>query len=326
MPSRLESIDYARSTPLSEVLSARGLEGRKQGNSVMWRSNAWRGGGFASINVTGDSLWFDHKAGKGGSGAIDLVMHLDNLSFKEAVGSLSGGRPWNDGNLQDAWDKANRKYGELEVNFASPIPERRPLPEMLNQYAKRDDYRWPQAFSYLTKRRCLPPEIVSDLHRAGRIYANNRSGIVFLHHDTHGQVAGATIKSTYSKFSQCVGNKTGAWFHVGPPPLDCQAIAITESPIDAISYSVLHPDKHLCVVSIAGQYIPDQLLQAADDKSVIIGLDNPALERSEQAGSITRGIIETTMAKCPHAHLHTPAAKDWNDDLCAARKRHVKAL
>jgi hypothetical protein len=153
--------------------------------------------------------------------------------------------------------------------------------------------------------------------------------VVFLHHDELGQLGGATIKSAnrYSHFAQCVGNKTGSWFHVGLPPADCQTIAITESPIDAISYHVLHPEKHLCVVSVAGQYIPDELLRVCRNKKTIIAIDNPALERSEQAADITRGIIETTLAKCPHAHLHTPAAKDWNDDLCqASRKQHVKTL
>ena len=320
MPSQLASVaNDVRNIPPSEVLKGRGLEPHKEGNSTMWRGNAW------AINVTGDSLWFDHKAGKGGSGAIDLVMHMENASFKEAVASLSGRRPgaaWHAGE----WDKAREKYGDLVIDLAPNLSERRPLTELMNQYAKRDDYRWPQAFNYLTQRRCLPSATVNDLHRAGRIYSNNRGGIVFLHHDTNGGVGGATIKSTSSKFSQCVGNKTGAWFHVGQPPQDCGPLAITESPIDAISYSVLHPEENLCVVSIAGHYIPDQLLQACEDKEVIIAIDNPAFERSQQAAKITREIIATTMAKRPHAHVLTPMAKDWNDDLCAAQKRHVKSI
>ena len=152
---------------------------------------------------------------------------------------------------------------------------------------------------------------------------------MFLHHDELGQLGGATIKSSnpYSHFAQCVGNKTGSWFHVGCAPSEAATIAITESPIDAISYHVLHPEKHLCVVSVAGQYIPDDLLRVSHNKKTIIAIDNPALERSEQAADITRGIVETTLAKCPHAHLHTPAAKDWNDDLCqAARKQRIKTL
>jgi hypothetical protein len=72
-----------RKIPLSQVLSSRGFVARKEGNSTMWRDNAH------AINVTGDALWYDHKAGKGGVGTIDLVMHLDGQSFREAVNSLS---------------------------------------------------------------------------------------------------------------------------------------------------------------------------------------------------------------------------------------------
>ena len=215
MPSQLASIDYARSTPLSEVLSARGLEGRKEGNSTMWRGNAW------AINVTGDALWYDHKAGKGGRGAIDLVMHLDNVPFKEAVAALSGGRAaaaWPEGSdLQNAWDKANRQYGALEINLAAS--GRRQLPELLDQYAKRDDNRWPDVSRYLTNRRGLPLEIVEDLYKSCRVYANDRGSVVFLHHDMAGKQGGATIRSTnpHSPFSQCIGNKRGAWFQRRAP-------------------------------------------------------------------------------------------------------------
>ena len=87
MPSQLASMAAdVRKIPLSEVLSSRGFVARKEGNSTMWRGNA------QAINVTGETLWFDHKSGKGGVGTIDLVMHLDGQSFREAVNSLSGGR------------------------------------------------------------------------------------------------------------------------------------------------------------------------------------------------------------------------------------------
>ena len=188
-----------RKIPLSEVLSSRGFVARKEGNSTMWRGNA------QAINVTGDALWFDHKAGKGGVGTIDLVMHLDGQSFREAVNSLAGGRYSSSADL-DA--------------VAVPFVERRPLAEMMDEYARREDTRWPHAFAYFTKRRCLPADVIEELHKTGRVYANDRGGVVFLHHDEKGHLGGATIKSTnpYSNFAQCVGNKTGSWFHVGSSP------------------------------------------------------------------------------------------------------------
>ena len=102
--------------------ASRGFVARKEGNSTMWRGNA------QAINVTGDALWFDHKSGKGGVGTIDLVMHLDGQSFREAVHSLSGGR-----------------HGRFDAHpaVATPLAERRPLGELMDEYARRDDTRWP---------------------------------------------------------------------------------------------------------------------------------------------------------------------------------------
>jgi hypothetical protein len=119
MSTRLGDLaDQVRKIPMSQILIAYGLVGRKEGVSTMWRGEA------KAINVTRDK-WFDHKAGKGGIGAIDLVMHLDGQTFKEAVLSL--------------W-KAH--HGSFE---ASTVPravawtqERRPLADLMEQYAKRD--------------------------------------------------------------------------------------------------------------------------------------------------------------------------------------------
>ena len=305
MPSKLRDIAGVRKIPLSDLLSARGLVAHKEGQSTMWRGNA------QAINVTG-SLWFDHKSGKGGVGPIDLIMHLEGQSFAEAVLWLS-----------------EAGYGRLDTpSTILPAPERTPLTKLMDEYAKRDDTRWPSAFSFLTKRRGLPAGAINDLHKTGRIFANDRGGVVFLHHDEFGQLAGASIKSAnpYSHFSQCVGNKTGAWFHVGQTPSEASIIAITESPVDAISYHTLHPQRELCVISVSGQYIPDELLRLCDNKRIILAIDNSAFERSEQAAAITRRILATTLAKYPHAEIHTPTAKDWNDDLRILHKSHRKTL
>jgi hypothetical protein len=126
------------------------------------------------------------------------------------------------------------------------------------EYAKRDDSRWHNATAFLTKHRGLPAGTIGEIYRHGRIFANDRGGVVFLHTNRVGQVAGATIKSTnpYSHFQQCVGNKTGAWFYVGTSPNEASTIVVTESPIDAISYHALHAKKGMCILSLAGQYIP----------------------------------------------------------------------
>jgi hypothetical protein len=38
--------------------------------------------------ITTGTKWYDTRAKKGGGGAIDLVMHLEDLSFRESVARL----------------------------------------------------------------------------------------------------------------------------------------------------------------------------------------------------------------------------------------------
>jgi hypothetical protein len=57
------------------------------------RTERWlvdSGAGKAELLVTG-AKWFDSRERKGGGGPIDLVMHLDNVSFVEAVRRLKRG-------------------------------------------------------------------------------------------------------------------------------------------------------------------------------------------------------------------------------------------
>jgi Toprim-like/Protein of unknown function (DUF3991) len=308
MPTTLGDIaDQVRKIPMSDLLTARGFVASRQGGSTMWRGNA------NAINVTGD-MWFDHKKGRGGVGTIDLVMYLDGQPFKDAVLSL-----WRD------------RHGPFDaplaprVSTATQLPQRRPLADLMAEYAKRDDSRWHNATAFLTKHRGLPAGTIGELYRQGRIFANDRGGVVFLHTDRVGQVAGATIKSTnpYSHFQQCVGNKTGAWFYVGTSSNEASTIVVTESPIDAISYHALHAKKGMCILSLAGQYISDELLQTCD-KNIIIAIDNPAFEQSDRAAEITRGIIAATIETFPHALVHTPNTKDWNDDLRQPKRLVMK--
>lgn len=86
-----------RMLPLSEVLNRLGQSG------FYWRRDrdfqptkdkrterlyVTRDGDAWEILVTGEK-WFDTRAGKGGGGGIDLVMHLVRLDFVGAVRLLS---------------------------------------------------------------------------------------------------------------------------------------------------------------------------------------------------------------------------------------------
>ena len=68
-----ELADQVRGIPLRDVLERYGFEVRPEGTTLRARSE------HHNIVVTG-SRWFDNKAGLGGGGAIDLVIHLAKVN------------------------------------------------------------------------------------------------------------------------------------------------------------------------------------------------------------------------------------------------------
>lgn len=298
--------DTVRKIPIAEILAARGFTARREGVSTMFRND-----GAHAINVTGNR-WFDHKAQKGGVGTIDLVMHLDEIPFREAVLKLYNG------------DHAPL---DAETFNARPQPERKCFSDLLATYGKRSDENWPTIRDYLVNRRKLPAKTVDALYVQGRLYANDKKSAVFVHHRSDGTMTGATIKSTnpYSQFQQCIGDKKTAWFLIGETVSEAREIVITEAPIDAISYHTLHGKPDQAIISVAGQCIHEEIFQIAREhnKKIIIGLDNPHLERTPAAAEITHAVISDTIANNPdlRIHVHHPTRKDWNDDLRAALKK-----
>ena len=77
-----ELADQVRGIPLREVLEHYGFEVRPEGTTLRAKSE------HHNIVVTG-SRWFDNKAGVGGAGAIDLVIHLAKVDFSAACRSLA---------------------------------------------------------------------------------------------------------------------------------------------------------------------------------------------------------------------------------------------
>jgi hypothetical protein len=77
-----ELADQVRNIPLSEVLERYGFEAKPEGTTLRAKSE------HHNIVATG-SLWFDNRAGFGGAGAIDLVIHIAKVDFSAACRSLA---------------------------------------------------------------------------------------------------------------------------------------------------------------------------------------------------------------------------------------------
>lgn len=89
-----ENLARLKALPLRVVLEGLGLyvtrdrDFKPVGNPATCRLYASQKDGFQFELVVTEPLWYDPRAKKGGKGAIDLVIHITDCNFKEAVARL----------------------------------------------------------------------------------------------------------------------------------------------------------------------------------------------------------------------------------------------
>jgi Toprim-like/Protein of unknown function (DUF3991) len=305
-----ELADQVRGIPLRDVLAHRGFEVKPEGSTLRTKD------AHHNIVVTG-SRWFDNKAGIGGGGTIDLVMHIARVGFSAACRSLA----------DEFLPLASRQPALYFPNSwqESPHAERKSFEQLAALYAVREDSNWPIARAYLVEQRKVSPSLVDELHDRGSIYANDHwpnPSVVFLHRDQHGKVRGATLRDTrhQSAFRPCLGNKLSSWFAVGDL-VKADRIVAVESPIDALSYYSLFGFRRdsLAAVSCAGAIVPRDLMLHAREarKAFVVAFDNDvAGERGRQ-----RARDETLDWPGFELSSECPKHKDWKDNLIAVTQR-----
>jgi Protein of unknown function (DUF3991)/Toprim-like len=213
-----ELADQVRDIPLRDVLERYGFATKPEGTTLRAKSE------HHNIVVTG-SRWFDNKAGVGGGGAIDLIIHIARVNFSAACRSLA------DDFLGHA---AGQTAPSSPRSWPQPShPEKKSFQELAAIYAVRDESKWPIARAYLVEGRKIAADLVDGLHQAGAIFANSHCpnpSLVFLHRDLQGVVRGATLRDSkhQSAFRPCLGNKLTEWFTVGDSTVASSIVAVDE--------------------------------------------------------------------------------------------------
>ncbi|BAU15915.1 helicase domain protein (plasmid) [Leptolyngbya sp. NIES-3755] len=268
--------------------------------------NKWKDAGHTvSIN---DGKFMDWLADKGGGGAIDLVMHVRKVEFKEAVQWLSG---------QTLSSPARSQ------SFSVP-KEPRPL-----ELPPHNEEYWATVRQYLVETRGLPTTWIDRFHETGLIYADDYRNAVFLRYsDRHNEQAwsrheatGASLRGTRDSEHAFHGLAPGScrengWFWLRSTNGEVNRAVLTESPIDAISLAVLEKEKspNATTVSVylstdGSGAIPTTALQAVLDKrgQVIAAFDadKPGEKMAWRIAEMLPGITRMTPAQ----------GKDWNDRL-----------
>jgi len=313
-----------RDIPLGSILGQFGLSPRQEGATTRYKNDQF------NIVVSPNNLWFDNAASIGGRGAIDLTLHLkcranprlaSETHLREAI----------------AWLASFQPGTGTEVSMPQVAKPAFPKETFASQTARlsiRDDARWPMARNYLLHSRRLPDDLVGQLYERKDIYASfsqtrpEVTCVCFVHRNLEGQPRGATIRATTPGpgFACSIGEKATAWFTLGNPRNANRAIVV-EAPIDAISYAALKKTDGAVVAAMSCSHVFPSVLQAAHERRwpLTVAFDNdPAGNAGWERCQETQRLL---YPHDPPARRMMPAAKDWNDDLCAApRRSHGRRL
>ena len=234
------------------------------------------------LTVSG-AKFMNWNCGRGGGGAIDLVMHLQQLGFGQALQWLE------------------KHCGAAAIMpAASPPPQPLRLPPPCPQQLER-------VRSYLTQERQLPPALLEPLFRSGHLYADARANAVFLLRGKEGQPVGAELRGTTScpwRGMASGSRKNHGFFAIPATSLD--AIVLCESAIDAISCHALHP-RYRCLSTSGARPNPDWLPQLLKlSRHLYCGFD---LDDTGES------MASSMIALYPSIQRLRPPRKDWNEAL-----------
>jgi hypothetical protein len=264
-----------RAVPLTSVLRLCGAHPDRY-DSRKWHTPQ------GVLTVTG-TQFMNWNLGRGGGGAIDLVMHLQQRGFGQAL----------------EWLESHFAAASL-VPVASAPPQPLALPPPVEEHLEG-------VRSYLIDQRQLPPALLDPLIRSADLYADARANAVFLLRDSQGQPVGAELRGTTAcpwRGMAPGSRKDLGFFAISATT--CEANVLCESAIDAISCHALHP-RYRCVSTAGARPNPAWLAHLiSQSASLYCGFD---LDDTGEA--MARSLI----ALHPSVRRLRPTRKDWNDVL-----------
>lgn len=271
--------DCLRAIPLTDILRA--IDARPDPRDpAKWHTPR----GVLSVN---GAKFFNWRQSAGGGGAIDLLMHLNGLDFKEAIDWLARRYP-----QPPPVATIAPSYGMRRLLLPAPVAG-----------------ALPAVIRYLRVQRRLPLTRLQPLLASGDLYADHKTNAVFLLRNEHNAPVGAELRGTgYETWRGMApgSRKDNGYFAVEPP---CpQAIVLCESAIDAISCRTLYPDR-LCLSTSGARADPAWLpALLARGLPTYCGFDDDSTgERMALA----------MIARYPAVQRLRPPRHDWNDTLHA---------
>ena len=276
---RKEQAHRLRALPLETVLPLCGGRADRY-DKRKWHTPA----GVLSITGVKFMNW---NCGRGGGGAIDLVMHLNHLDFKAAVDWLAG-------------------------HFPAALPLAPPLPPTLRstfQPPPSDPSKLERVKDYLVAQRAIAPALLEPLIRLGTLYADTLANAVFLLLGKGNVPVGAELRGTTQRRWRglAVGSQKDSGFFSIPAEAR-PALILCESAIDAISCFALHSQCR-CLSTAGARPNPRWLRSLLDQGGEIYcGFD---------ADPIGDDMARAMITLHPTVKRLRPSQHDWNDVLKA---------
>ncbi len=308
--SREQQADQLRDLPLSEVAWHLGLIQSK-------KDNRWKGEKHI-INID-ESQWYDFHPSqqKGGGGAIDLVLHVQQCNYKQALAWLHD-RFKSDGMLRAV--KAYAATQATEIVASEPAPQFVPPLE--------DTSKWQFVHDYFQIQRGLPASLTATLHTLRLLYGDDQQNAVFLMRslpttaqgNVQAATTGAFLRGTRGENNAFKGYAKGTkradgyfYFDLGGETTDdLQKVVICKSPMDALSCAALSgathggskPSRTMFLAVDSPKNLPLDFLE--NIPSVTVAIDN------DSAGRDTGEAIKKLL---PLSSVVQPKAMDWNAEL-----------
>jgi hypothetical protein len=269
-----DRLDQLRRVPLAAVLRESGAQ-RDRSDKAKWHTPQ------GDISITGMKFMNWHQS-RGGGGAIDLVMHLNDLDFKRAV----------------AW---------LQRHFSIPPDSGPPQAPRHLALPPPDRSKLSTVKHYLVHERAITPAMTDSLIDSGKLYADRRGNAVFLLLGKENTPVGAELRGTGPQCWRGMApgsQKDLGYFSVQAS--DATRVILCESAIDAISCRLLHPTS-LCLSTSGARPNPRWLPALLSHRlAVYCGFD------ADSAGD---AMAEQMIALHPSIHRLRPSQHDWNDVL-----------
>lgn len=307
-----QQADKLRDLPLEEVAWNLGFDKADIGE------NRWKGLGRV-INING-SKWYDFTEEKGGGGAIDLVMHVNNSNFRSSAAWLHD-QFGEEGMLRAS--KASVEKQAIKIAQEEPAPTFEP--------PTPDESKWLSVQDYLVQKRGLPENFIIGLNQKGWLYADDQQNAVFtmrelpVKEETQYTNAETTLKGAFLRGTRGENNsfmgyalnskRREGWFyfHLGGKPGDeIQKVVLCKSPIEALSCAKIGvserggmPSERTMYMAVdSTKSLPLEFLQEVP--TITAAYDN------DDAGRSTAQAIKELLPQTTIAH---PKAEDWNLEL-----------